>query len=65
MKPVFNMSRINVHTPAARGRVQGPADRSRRDEAGEKLYGLYKRSVEAKRETGVESGPFQIKDWMR
>ena len=65
MKPVFTMSRINSHTPAARGRVSGPADRRRRDEAGEKLYGLYKRSLEAKRQTGIVSGPFQVKDWMK
>lgn len=59
------MSRINNHTPYARGKVSGPADRRRRDEVGEKLYTVYKNSVQAKRETGIESGPFQIKDWMR
>lgn len=56
---------INEHTPAARGKVLGPADRLRRDEVGEKLYRIWKNSVETKRQTGVESGPFQVKDWMR
>lgn len=59
------MSRINTGTPASRGKVRGPEDRRRRDEVGEKLYGAWKRSVAAKRETGSETGPFQVKDWMR
>ena len=63
--PLTLQSRINEHTPAARGRVLGPLDRLRRDETGEKLYQLWRRSVEFRREMGVQSGPFAIKDWMR
>ena len=48
-----------------RGRVQGPADRRRRDSVGEKLEGIRKRSIEVKRQTGQLSGPFQIKDWQK
>ena len=62
---VVGLSRINNHTPAARGKVQGPVDRRRRDELGEKLEGIRRRSIEAKRQTGIESGPFALKDWMR
>ena len=47
------------------GRVRGPQDRRRRDEIGEKLEGLRRRSVEVKRQTGQLSGPFQVKDWER
>lgn len=64
-KPITVRSRINEHTPFARGKVLGPADRLLRDEVGEKLYHLWKNSVIARREAGVQSGPFQIKDWMR
>ena len=63
--PPFRMSRVNEHTPFARGRVLGPADRRRRDMVGEKLYRLYKNSVQAQREAGVPSGPFRIRDWER
>ena len=48
-----------------KGRVRNRVERRRRDEIGEKLHGLEKRSIEIKRETGVRSGPFQIKDWMK
>lgn len=64
VRPVL-VSRVNNHTPFARGRVQGPEDRRRRDEAGEKLYRLWKNSVEARRQVGVNASPFAIKDWMR
>lgn len=64
-KPVQLMSRINAHTPYARGKVSGAVDRRRRDEIGEKLEGLRKRSVEMYRATGVKSGPFKVRDWER
>ena len=47
------------------GSVNGPIDRNRRDHAGEKLEMLRKTSVEAKRQTGKDSGPFKIRDWER
>lgn len=42
------------------GAVVARKDRLRRDHLGEKLNGLYKRSVAGKRETGAESGPFKL-----
>jgi hypothetical protein len=59
------MSRIRARTPASRGKVRGPAERLRRDEVGEKLNRILKQSIVIRRETGRESGPFQIKDWMK
>ena len=59
------MNRVRARTPAARGHVYGAQDRLRRDAVGEKLQRLWKQSVLLKRETGKESGPFQVKDWMR
>jgi hypothetical protein len=47
------------------GAVKGVADRRRRDHAGEKLNHLRKGSVEAYRQTGVQTGPMQIRDWDR
>lgn len=47
------------------GRVIGARDRVRRDHAGEKLNKIRKSSVEAYRESGKQSGPMEIKDWMR
>lgn len=63
--PLTVHSRINEHTPAARGKVFGPADRLMRDAIGEKLYQIWKNSVQARREAGIRTGPFEIKDWMR
>ena len=63
--PLTLQSRINEHTPAARGQVFGARERLLRDETGEKLYQMWRRSVEMRREMGVESGPFALKDWMR
>lgn len=63
--PLTIHSRINEQTPFARGRVLGPGDRLRRDEVGEKLFRMWKGSVRARRQTGIDSGPFQLKDWMR
>jgi hypothetical protein len=65
--PKFEVSRIRTHPAMAnsKGKVRGPQDRLYRDEVGEKLYRLWKQSVEVRRETGKESGPFVLKDWMR
>jgi len=41
------------------------SERRRRDEIGEKLHGLEKRSIEIKQQTGVVSGPFRVRDWQR
>ncbi len=60
--------RVTLFPPNAiteTGGVGGPWDRRRRDHAGEKLESLRKTSVEAKRQTGKDSGPFQIRDWER
>lgn len=59
------MSRIRTYTGVDRGRVSGPVERRKRDEVGEKLERLRKNSVRAKRETGIESGPFKVRDWER
>lgn len=63
--PKLVMSRIRNTTPYSRGKVFGPQDRLVRDMIGEKLHTLWKHSVEAKRQTGQESGPFDIRDWHR
>ena len=65
--PRFIVSRVRTHPAMAnsKGKVFGPQDRLRRDEVGEKLYRLWKQSVNVKRETGQLSGPFAIKDWHR
>jgi hypothetical protein len=65
--PKFAISRIRTHPAMAnsKGKVLGPQDRLYRDMVGEKLHRLWKNSVEARRQTGQQSGPFQIKDWMK
>jgi len=54
-----------METIVRKGRIRSPADRRRRDEIGEKLRGIEKRSIEVKRQTGLNSGPFTIKDWQK
>ena len=42
------------------GAVQGRHDRTRRNHLGEKLELLRRNSVETKRETGTDTGPFKL-----
>ena len=58
------LGHIKTRTNAIRG-ANGPQERLRRDQVGEKLEMLRMNSLRLKRESGKESGPFQIKDWMR
>ncbi len=61
-------NRVTLSPPNAiteTGGVGGPWDRNRRNSTGEKLEQLRKTSVETKRQTGKDSGPFKIRDWER
>lgn len=58
------LSHIKARTAAVRG-ANGPQERLRRDQVGEKLEGMRLNSLRLARESGIESGPFQIKDWMK
>ena len=58
------VSHIKARTGAVRG-ANGPQQRLRRDQIGEKLEMLRRNSLRLKRESGKDSGPFQIKDWMK
>ena len=40
--------------------TNGPAERRRRDEIGEKYEHIRKTSVDAERETGQRTGPFKL-----
>lgn len=63
--PMRVLSHIKARTGADHGKVYGPNDRLRRDQIGEKLEQIRLNSLRIKRESGQESGPFQIKDWMK
>lgn len=55
---------VDQHAITSVGSVKGKADRFRRNHAGEKLNDLWQSSREVYRESGEQSGPFEIKDWM-
>lgn len=46
-----------------KGKVRGAAERRLRDARGEKLDQLRRSQIEAKRQTGSNYGPFDVRDY--